>query len=725
MKWNVSIAQPAREQRGTTVSELSPKVRRRLAHLLDGHRAAIVSAWTASQFEANLVRRYRIAGVQGQGRETLQRAFVSPLLGLLIAYVRTGEHRYGDIYLDERLRYAPHQESPEVRAAFFREVLTTDEAAVLAEYAEAETRGLLGRLLADLHGPLVSAPPGRPVRLLALGDCLMNEVRVFLPATCRRSSISLDMRCLYFSALMGKSMPTSDVLQFLAAQPMDVIAFSFLSYEGIPLYAALLREADALSAGDVEQRIAALIGVMDGYLAELRQHTDAPFLVHNASGLPLGWMRRLPFVPPLSSGQQRVLEMINREIATLVTQTPNTLLIDEQAVARRHGYRQASSSVVSRRLARGALFHTYWFGAYLADPYLDVLRSFHALRKAKVLLVDFDNTLWDGVMGDGEVRQYHERQELVRRLKEGGLLLVAVSKNDPQTVRWNEMTLAPDDFVLRKISWDLKVDSIRQAAEELDLGLDSFVLIDDNPVERHLVAENLPAVQVLDAIDAFTWRSLERLLQFPNTHDTAEARTRTDLYRQQAERRSVLRGEFDYDAMMQSLDLKVTFGKAERGDLARVAELIQRTNQFNTTTIRYSRPELEQRLASDRHGIYVADMADKFGALGLVAAVITERWPEGDVVFDSFVMSCRAMGFRLEHLVVRLVLAAEGNRRTFVGRFIPTDRNTPARQIFADCGFVARGEHEWILAGEAPRPPAPAWFAVEVSRSLISEFSQR
>src|SRR5260370_920793 len=93
-----------------------------------------------------------------------------------------------------------------------------------------------------------------------------------------------------------------------------------------------------------------------------------------------------------------------------------------------HSRRETSRSR-SGRLARGALFHSYWFGAYLADPYLDVLRSFHALRKAKVLLVDFDNTLWDGVMGDGEVRQYHERQELVRRLKEGGLLLVAVSKN--------------------------------------------------------------------------------------------------------------------------------------------------------------------------------------------------------------------------------------------------------------------------------------------------------
>ena len=421
---------------------------------------------------------------------------------------------------------------------------------------------------------------------------------------------------------------------------------------------------------------------------------------------------------PIPRSRRRVLEALNREIRGLVEHTPNALLIDEEAVTQEHGYRRASQAVVSRRLRGHGHFHTRWFGAFLVAPYLDVLRSFDTLRKTKVLLVDFDHTLWDGVMGDGEVRHHRERQRLLQRLREGGMLLVAVSKNDPGTVRWNEMSLAPDDFVLRKIGWGLKVESIQQAAQELDLGLDSFVFIDDNPAERDLVATQLPLVTVLDAGDAFTWRSLERLRQFPNTRETAEAKTRTELYRQQAERRAVLRGEFDYEAMMRSLDLRVEFRPARRQDLDRVTELIQRTSQFNTTTVRYDRAELERRLGNARHGMYVAHMADKFGSLGLVACVITQRRDHQEVVFDSFVMSCRAMGFRLEHLVLDLVIGAEGEGRTFIGRFVPTDRNTPARRLFAECGFVARDEHEWVLPPAARRPSAPSWFAAVGGRPV-------
>src|SRR5262249_9698834 len=163
-----------------------------------------------------------------------------------------------------------------------------------------------------------------------------------------------------------------------------------------------------------------------------------------------------------------------------------------------------------------------------------------------------------------------------------------------------------------------------------------------------------------------------------NTRATDEARLRTEMYRQQARRREALNGSFDYPAMMASLELEVRFGPANRKDLDRIAELIQRTNQFNTTTIRYSKPELEAFLAGGRHGVYVAALSDKFGSVGLVGVVIVER--QGDErVFQSFVMSCRAMGFELERLMLRLVLEAEeSGAARFVGRFVPTDRNTPA-----------------------------------------------
>ena len=161
--------------------------------------------------------------------------------------------------------------------------------------------------------------------------------------------------------------------------------------------------------------------------------------------------------------------------------------------------------------------------------------------------------------------------------------------------------------------------------------------------------------------------------------------------------------------MMRGLELAATFGPARAGDLDRVTELVQRTNQFNTTTIRYTRPELAAFLRSERHRVYVATLCDKFGALGLVAVAIVER-NNGDAVLNAFVMSCRAIGFQLERLVLRLVLDAQSDAQRFIGRLVPTDRNTPALGLFRECGFQQAEPNAWILDRGMPWPDPPEWF---------------
>ena len=681
---------------------------RAVRHHVQANREQIIAAWTQTQFDRARLTRWQVAGVNGQGNGYFERAFVGPLLDLLIGWLSTGESRWRALYRDERLRYAPHQASPNDKARFFEEIIPEDELAVLAG-APPDVRKRLMAVLADLHAPLLQ-PRSAALRVLGMGDCLMNEIRVFLPDACRDRGFEADIRCLYFSAVVGRDISTAQVRDFLACQPMDALAFSFLSYEALPLYAALLRDADALGVTELDQRITAIVGLMRRFIAELRELTDAPFLVHNASGLPLTRLRRLlPLLRPLGPGHRRAIGALNDAIADLVSHSANALLIDEAAVAAAKGYRSAMGPVVPHQ--KEAMFHTARFGEYLAAEYGDHLASFEVMRKAKVLALDFDNTLWDGVMAEGDVIQHHDRQTLLRQTKDSGMLLVAVSKNDPGKVRWNEMTLRPDDFVLQKIGWNLKVESIAAAAKQLDLGIDSFVFLDDNPAERELVRSQFPKVRVLDSTDPFTWRSVERLLQFPNTKDTAEARTRTELYRQQAQRQEALSGAFDYPKMMAGLRLSIEFRGAATSDLDRVTELVQRTNQFTTTTRRYTRQQLQEFLTNDRHRVYVTKLADKFGSLGLVGVIIVERRGE-DALFDSFVMSCRAMGFQFEQAIIRLVLDTEPEIVRWVGLFIPTDRNTPAASLFADSGFVARGDHEWVLE-RGPRDPVVAsWFAI-------------
>jgi FkbH-like protein len=183
------------------------------------------------------------------------------------------------------------------------------------------------------------------------------------------------------------------------------------------------------------------------------------------------------------------------------------------------------------------------------------------------------------------------------------------------------------------------------------------------------------------------------------------------MYREQALRREALSAEFDYPQMMAALQLKVRFSRAMPGDMERITELVQRTNQFNTTTIRYTKQQLTAMRENPSHRIYVAELSDKFGSLGLVAVAVVAR-SGADATIESFVMSCRAMGFQLEHLIIALLLEAEADAHRFIGRFVATDRNTPAMNLFSSCGFHEQGDATFAWQRGETEPPRPAWFAV-------------
>jgi FkbH-like protein len=357
------------------------------------------------------------------------------------------------------------------------------------------------------------------------------------------------------------------------------------------------------------------------------------------------------------------------------------------------------------------MYHPSGIGPVFAAEYSDIALAYVTLARTKVLLVDFDDTLWSGVMGDGKVVQDVKAQRLLRELKQAGVLLVALSKNDPRNIRWEEMELAQEDFVLHKISWNPKPRSVAEVAHQLDLDPASFVMIDDNPVERALVTAALPKVQALDSGDPKTWRWLRMMLSFPNTKRTEEAERRTAMYREAAERREAMSASLDYGQMMRELDLVSEWRLARPSDLDRVHELLSRTNQFNTTTLRLSKYELAALIESHEASVWVSTLADKFGKLGLVGAVITHH-AGSDIVFDSVVMSCRAMGFGLESLLVSGPLRAAQGASVAVGKFIPTERNSVCSSLFSSLGFEPDGDGRWILRLNDGAPTVPDWLTV-------------
>lgn len=642
------------------------------------------------------------------------RAHATPLLKVLSRGMARDDEALLHIYRHERMRFVARNDDARAELAA---MLDGDEESLLRAIRDKNPAlaDVARGLISGIHQPLRVPPEGKPLRMAFVGDCVMTEIQSFLRPQLHERNIALDAHHLYFSARLGAELATDELESAIATQGVDLIALSFLTLEGLPVYTSLMREAalGKLDDADMIGRCDAILSLVDRYLAAIREKTNTPIILHGCCGLPLGKIRRyLPMVPAMSTAQVKVARRLNDGLAMIAQGVENTIFLDEWAVVADAGARQVNRRLLPRTLTHGALFHPSRLGLILAHEYTRIANAYRQLSATKLLLVDFDNTLWDGVMADGEVVHNVRAQTLLRQLKEAGVLLVSLSKNDPRNIRWDEMVLKEDDFVLHKISWDTKPQSVLEVAHQLNLGANSFVLIDDNPVERELVTATVPGVTALDPLDPGCWDDLSLLLRFPATRQTEEASRRTAMYREAAQRREAQTATVDYATMMQSLELKVGWRRARPDDVDRAQELASRTNQFNTTTIRYTANDMADIVASPDKDLFVATLADKFGALGVVGAVITRRTGD-EVSFENVVMSCRAMGFGLETALIRCAMDDLSDAGIFTGRYIATERNAPCAGLFEQCGFADRGDGVWALASSETFPPIPEWLAIE------------
>jgi FkbH-like protein len=621
-------------------------------------------------------------------------------LALLLRDSLNGSALHRSLYLDVR-PWNLQELRPQDRAAVIAEHLPTEIAAL----AELLGHPAVWDTLVELHSDLIQPPPEDAPRLLMIGDCIMPEIRLFLPAYCRRERTVQTTHVQFHANFRGFN-PDAVAAQIELMRP-TLIGLSLFSHNATPAYSALRQDAKRLRPSELRERVAFCMDQLESALVAIRAVTDAPILVHSPAVIPL--TRRDGFLPT-PRGVKRLIAALREETAHLAGASDNVIHLDETTVSNRLGGRKAAAKRLLSSGYREAWFHPMRFGPAVAEEYADVLGSIDLVGSAKALFVDFDNTLWDGVMADGPVVHNHEGQELLRELRRAGVLLVALSKNDPANIRWDEMRLESDDFVLHKISWRPKPEAAAEAIHELDLAANAFLFLDDNPAERALVEENVPGVRALDPADPFAWRTLRRWLDSPSTKQTPEALKRTEIYREAAERRRALSAGVDYGTMLASLELVATVREATDADLERVLELVQRTSQFNTSTRRRSRSELVAMLESVDHQIVVAGLRDRFGDLGVVGVVITDYSQEGFAEIDSFVMSCRAMGFGLEYRLLNELTSARPEV-VWTGRFIPTDRNGPAAELFPGAGFTRGTDGEvWTLGSDAERPKRPSWF---------------
>lgn len=352
----------------------------------------------------------------------------------------------------------------------------------------------------------------------------------------------------------------------------------------------------------------------------------------------------------------------------------------------------------------GRIPHSAGGRAAIAEEIRHSARMLDAPKK--VLLLDLDNTLWGGVAGEdgpegialGDEKKglaYKTLQRVIGRMKETGVILGIVSKNNRedamQIIRSHpHMLLREEDFAVQRINWKPKDVNIREAAAELNLGTDAIVFFDDSPVERELVRTALPEVAVPDfpaAVEQLP-AAMNRIFEeyFEKWAYTAEDAEKTRQYRENAQRNELLRSAVDYDSYIKSLEIRITsVDPAEHKD--RLHQLIQKTNQFNLTSVRISVQELERMLVDGRHVFYLYEVSDKFGNNGITAAVIVSVSKEARM--EQFIMSCRIMGRRIEYTILERVekdIASRGYARLYA-RYVYTPKSKPAEGFYEAAGY--------------------------------------
>jgi len=337
-----------------------------------------------------------------------------------------------------------------------------------------------------------------------------------------------------------------------------------------------------------------------------------------------------------------------------------------------------------------------------------------ALRgeRAKVLVLDLDNTLWGGVVGEaglsgirlgpsGRSRAYLDFQRACLDLRARGVLLAVASKNNPEDAlevfdQHPHMQIRREHVSAFQVHWEDKATSCRRIAEELNLSLDSLVFFDDSPVERSWVASACPEVHVVEVPeDASRYvETLQALPDFEAAVLSPEDVQRTELYQAERQRKAAASVQVDRATWLASLSTRLELGALDAFTLPRVAQLVGKTNQLNMTTLRRSEAEIEA-LHGEGHRVLWARVEDRFGDMGIVGVAILRLQPERWEL-DSFLLSCRVIKRGVEGAFLQGIAeaATSAGAKELHARYRPTRKNAPNRYLFRDTGFELVHESE-------------------------------
>lgn len=412
------------------------------------------------------------------------------------------------------------------------------------------------------------------------------------------------------------------------------------------------------------------------------------------------------------------LRKINCHLMEMSQNTPSLFICDLSALHNRYGERFVCDE---RMYVTSDMVFSMDFLPLIAKCTVDIIQALAGKFK-KCLIVDLDNLLWGGVVGDdgleniqigalGIGKAFSEMQRWIKELKKRGIILAVCSKNEERLAqepfeKHPDMILKLEDIAVFVANWENKVDNIRHIQSVLQIGFDSMVFLDDSPFERTMVRTHIPEIAVPELPeDPADYLSYLRLLNlFETASYTASDEQRTHHYQEEARRQVAQKSFTSENDFLASLEMVSTVQRVDRFTIPRIAQLTQRSNQFNLRTVRYTEEKIETIASSQEHVILPFALADRFGDYGLICVIIMKG--KGEFLFiDTWIMSCRVLKRGMEQFVLNHMVSAaraKGFRR-LSGEYLPTPKNGIVKDHYRQLGF-----HEenglWILAVDAYVP---------------------
>jgi FkbH-like protein len=502
----------------------------------------------------------------------------------------------------------------------------------------------------------------------------------------------------------------------------DVLIVSVLGEDILPS----LYRAPAYDEPDAKQ---IALGNLSQLLTRFRERSNAAILVQNM----------LPPVTPLFGvgdatlpfSQRRAIQRFNEGLTEAVARLGSAYIVDYEGLVARHGA-LAWHDERMRHFARLPIEKRMFLP--LAEEFAKFLRILSGGAK-KCIVVDLDNTLWGGVLGEDGIdgikldtvypgSAFKAVQELLLALRDRGILLAIASKNNPADVdevfeRHPHAVVKRNHFAHREIGWNRKSDSLKAIAEALNIGLEHLLFVDDNPVELAEVREALPMVESMlfpERPELFPGQLMAQGY-FDDVRLSAEDRSRAQLYAQRSEAEESRKQTGNIEDFYRKLQMTITLDGVTGGNLARAAQLTQKTNQFNLTTRRYSEAEVKARAADPDWVLHLVSVKDVYGDNGIVGFAMAKAAGPALVV-DTFLMSCRVIGRTVETaMLAALGDAARARGLTHLrAELIETAKNAPVREVLPGHHFAKVSSNgacsvwEYDLASPLQWPE---WFRIE------------